>query len=167
MLPDPLHPAVVHLPIGLAIVLPILALLLLGSIRRGLLAERTWIVVVLLQALLAGSAWLALETGEDQEERVERVVAERHIEAHEEAAERFAWIAGLGILAVGAGMLPERAGLVGRIVGTLATVGALAAAVSAGHSGGELVYEHGAASAYVEAGQGAAPDRSARHSEDD
>ena len=107
--------------------------------------------MVLLQAILVVGAWMALETGEDEEERVERVVAERHIEAHEESAERFLALAGLGLLAMGAGLLPRSAGAGARVVGTVAAVGVLAAGVTVGHSGGELVYKHGAASAYVDA----------------
>lgn len=151
MLPDPLHPAVVHLPIALAVVVPGLAVLGTLLIHRGFLPARSWGLVVLLQALLVGSGWLALETGEEEEERVERVVAERHIEAHEEAAERFLIVAAVGLLATAAGLLPRRAGALGRGIGTLATFAALAAGVSVGHSGGALVYEHGAASAYVDA----------------
>lgn len=155
MLPDPLHPAVVHLPIALAVVVPLLAVLTIAAIHRGLLPARSWALVVLLQAILAGSGWLALETGEDQEERVERVVAERHIETHEEAAERFLILAWVGLAACGAGLLPGRPGTAGRVAGTLAALVVLSAGVRVGHTGGELVYEHGAASAYA-AGSGAA-----------
>jgi len=165
MMPDPLHPAVVHLPIALAVLIPGLAILGIVLIRTGFLPARGWALVVLLQALLVGSGWLALETGEDQEDRVERVVAERHIETHEEAAERFLGLAGLGLLATVAGLLPRRAGGVGRVVGTLVTLGVLAAGISVGHSGGELVYEHGAASAYVDAP--AAKRSPARYVDDD
>ncbi|MGH0029798.1 MAG: hypothetical protein ACQGVC_08400 [Myxococcota bacterium] len=163
-MPDPLHPAVVHLPIALAILLPGLAILGIFAIQRRLLPARSWALIVLLQAALVGSGWLALETGEDQEERVERVVAERHIETHEEAAERFLAIAGMGLIATGAGLLPQRMGVLGRVAGTLATFAVLAAGISVGHSGGQLVYVHGAASAYVD-GSGVAA--TARHLEDD
>jgi uncharacterized membrane protein len=149
MMPDPLHPAVVHLPIALAVLMPAFALAGIYLIYKGFLPGRSWAAIVLLQALLVGSGWLALETGEDQEERVERVVAERHIETHEEAAERFLVIAGIGLLLAAGGLLPGRAGAAGRVAGTLATLAVLAAGVSVGHSGGELVYKHGAASAYV------------------
>jgi uncharacterized membrane protein len=151
MLPDPLHPAVVHLAIALAILIPGFAILGVPLIQRGLLPARSWALIVLLQALLVGSGWLALETGEEQEERVERVVAERHIEAHEEAAERFLLLAGMGLLASAAGLLPRRGGAIGRVAGTAVTLAVLAAGLSVGHSGGELVYKHGAANAYLTA----------------
>ena len=152
MLPDPLHPAVVHLPIALAVLVPVLALLGAAAIQARWLPARAWLAVVLLQALLVGSGWLALETGEAQEERVEEVVAERHIEDHEEAAERFQALALLGLGVVAAGLLPAGAGGVGRGIAVLATLAVLAAGVQVGHSGGDLVYRHGAANAYVVAG---------------
>lgn len=157
-LPDPLHPAVVHLPVALAILMPILGTLAILSIWKGFLPARSWTAVVLLQALLTGSAWLALETGEEQEERVEHVVAERHIHEHEEAAERFLALAGVGLVLTGCGLLPRRAGAVGRVVGALASLVVLTAGVWVGHTGGALVYQHGAASAYV----GDQPQRSTR-----
>jgi uncharacterized membrane protein len=155
MLPDPLHPAVVHLPIALAILAPLLALLVVLAIRRGILPARAWAGIVLLQALLAGSAWLAIETGEDQEERVEKVVAERHIEEQEESAERLLTLSVAVLAGSVAGLLGGAAGGVGRIATLAAGAAALAAAAVTGHSGGELVYRHGAASAYA---QPASPD---------
>jgi len=151
MLPDPLHPAVVHFPIVLAVLMPLTALGVLIAVARGLVPGRAWAGVLLLQALLVGSTWIALETGEKEEERVEHVVAERHIEAHEEAGERFLLVAGLGLVALAGGLLPGLAGTVGRFAGAAVTLAVLAAGVAVGHSGGELVYEHGAASAYVAA----------------
>jgi uncharacterized membrane protein len=170
MMPDPLHPAVVHLPIALSILIPVFAVLAILAIHRGLLPARSWAAVVLLQAMLVGSTWLALETGEAQEEVVERVVAERHIKAHEEAAERFLAITGLGLLVVGVGLFPRRAGAVGRIGGTVASLAILAAGVAVGHTGGELVYEHGAANAYANvdfAGTSGLWDHDEGHEDDD
>lgn len=167
MLPDPLHPAVVHLPIALAVVIPGLAILGILLIRRRILPSRSWALIVLLQALLVGSGWLALETGEEQEESVERVVAERHIETHEEAAQRFLLLAGIGLLASAAGLLPRRTGAIGRVAGTLATLAVLAAGISVGHSGGELVYRYGAANAYVDGSGAARSAQSARDFDDD
>jgi uncharacterized membrane protein len=149
VLPDPLHPAVVHLPIALAILVPLVAAFALLAARLGWLPSRGWAFVVLLQALLVGSAWLALETGEQEEERVEEVVAERHIEAHEERAERLMLGAAAVLLVLGAGLAPGRVGAVARPLGLVLAVGVAALAADVGHSGGALVYEHGAGAAYA------------------
>jgi len=150
MLPDPLHPAVVHLPIALAVLTPLFALLAALAIRARAVPQRTWLAVVLLQVLLVGSGWLAEQTGHDQEERVEKVVAERHVEEHEENAERFLIAGGVTLALVGCGLLAGTAGGVARAVSVAATLIVLAAAVPLGHSGGELVYRHGAANAYID-----------------
>ena len=150
MIPDPLHPAVVHLPIALAVLIPAFALLGTWLIYRGFLPARSWILLVVLQTLLVGSTWVALETGEREEDRVEQVVAEVPIEAHEEAAERFYVLTAIGLLFCGAGLLSGKKGDIGRIAGTVATVAVLAAGISVGHSGGELVYKHGAGNAYID-----------------
>ena len=149
MLPDPLHPAVVHLPIALALLVPLVAAFALVASRSGWLPDRAWAFVVLLQALLVGSAWLALETGEAQEERVEKVVAERHIEDHAERAERLLLGAGIVLAVVGAGLAPGRTGALARPLGFALALGVAGLAADVGRSGGKLVYEHGAATAYI------------------
>lgn len=85
----PLHPALVHLPLGLAAVLPIAALGLALALWRGWLPARAWVGLVVLQAMLVAGGVVALRTGEADEERVERTVGEASIEAHEHAAQRF------------------------------------------------------------------------------
>ena len=75
MIPDPLHPAMVHFPIALASLVPMFAILAAIAIRAGWISARAWLVVVLMQAMLAGSAWVAHETGENEEEKVEKVVS--------------------------------------------------------------------------------------------
>jgi uncharacterized membrane protein len=149
MLPDPLHPAIVHLPIALAILVPLVALFALAAARLGFLPVRGWAFVVLIQLLLVGSAWMAIETGEDQEERALKVVAERHIEDHAERAERLMWAAGVALVVIGAGLAPGRVGSVSRPLGLVLSLGVAALAADVGHSGGLLVYEHGAAAAYT------------------
>ena len=149
MLPDPLHPAVVHLPIALAILIPLVAAFALAAARFGFVPARGWAFVVLLQLLLVGSGWLALETGEDQEERVEKVVAERHIEDHAERAERLLIGAGLALLVIGAGLAPGRIGDLARPLGLVLSLGVAGLAADVGHSGGTLVYQYGAADAYT------------------
>ena len=149
MLPEPLHPAVVHFPIVLACALPLVAVGSWIAIQRGASAVRAWAVVVGIAAVLTGSTWLALRSGEHEEERVEDVVSERAIEAHEEAGERLLALAVTSfVLGVG-GLAPGRIGRALRAVAVVATLLPLAGAVQAGRSGGELVYRHDAAAAYA------------------
>ncbi|HEY8153446.1 MAG TPA: DUF2231 domain-containing protein [Myxococcota bacterium] len=150
MLPDPLHPAVVHFPIALAVLTPLFAALILFAIRTHRTPALTWAVVVLLQALLVGSAWLAHETGEDQEERVEKVLEESYIEEHEAAADWVLWIGAAGLAATLLGLAGGSAGAWARAGALAISLLTLAAAVRTGHLGGELVYRHGAANAYLE-----------------
>lgn len=167
-LPDPLHPAIVHLPMALAVLMPALALLAAVVVRMKVVPPRTWMAVFLLQAALVGSGWMALETGEEQEDRVEHVVAERHIEEHEELAERFQLAGIVALVIVGAGLLPGAPGGLARGAAVLATLAVLATGVQVGHSGGELVYRYGAASAYTQDIVGsAAGDYGREHEEDD
>jgi uncharacterized membrane protein len=150
MLPDPLHPALVHFPIVLAMLAPLLAGGFFWAIRTGRLPARAWIAVVALQAVIFGSAWFTAETGEEEEERVERVVREDPIEEHEEAAEWFIWIAAVTLPIAGAGILAGSPGTGARALAVVGTVIAALAVARVGHTGGELVYKHGAALAYLD-----------------
>ena len=156
MLPDPFHPAVVHFPIALAALTPLLAALILLAIRSGRTAPATWAVVVILQALLVGGAWLAHETGEQEEERVEKVVEKSHIEEHEEAADWVLWMGAAGLAAALLGLARGSTGGWARAGALAISLLTLAAAVRTGYLGGELVYRYGAANAYLET-PGAAP----------
>jgi len=170
MLPEPLHPAVVHFPIVLVVLLPIVAVAALLLIRRGADARRTWIPVLIMALSLAGASWLAVETGQHEEDTVEEVVAGGAIHEHEEAAERFLLLSGvLGLLAVG-GLMTGTKGHVARSVVTVAAALLVVAGYQVGHTGGELVYEHGAASAYASVHSRATPrdgDSAARGERDD
>jgi uncharacterized membrane protein len=150
MLPEPLHPAIVHLPIALAMILPLFALAGLLAIRSTWLPLRAWSAVAVLAGLLVAGSWVALETGEEEEETVERVVAERFIEEHEEAAEFFLVFAVVVFAASLAGLRGGRFGEAARVTAFVLMLGLLAAGVRVGHLGGELVYTHGAAGAYLD-----------------
>lgn len=150
MLPDPLHPALVHFPIALAVLLPLAALAALVAIRGGTKPLGAWTVVVALSGLLTVSAWLAVQTGEAQEEVVEEIVPRSAIHGHEESGEQFLWLSVAALLVTTVGLATGRAGRVGRMAGAAMAVVLLVAGVRVGDSGGELVYEHGAANAYVD-----------------
>ena len=145
MLPDPLHPAVVHFPIVLMVFLPLAALGALWALRRGVAPLRAWVVPVAMAGALTLSAWAALQTGEAQEERAEDVVGEARLNTHEEAGERFLIFSGVVFALSAAGLLRGAAGQGVRVVATAAAFGLLVAGYQVGHSGGTLVYGDGAA----------------------
>lgn len=149
LIPNPLHPAVVHLPVAIAVLVPIVAIGALIFIKRGTRPGVAWgLTVASLSALLL-SGWVALQTGEQQEERVEDVVGDAPIHTHEEAAELFLMTTGV-VLAVGlAGFAPGRVGRAGRWAATLGTAAILGTGWNVGHTGGMLVYRDGAATAYT------------------
>lgn len=150
----PLHPLVVHFPVVLAVLLPISIVVALLVIRKGATSRRVWSVPVAVAAALAFSAWVATETGESQEDRVERAVAEGALHGHEEAAERFLVLSGLLAVVAVAGLAGGTVGRAARIATAVGAVGVLGAGVQVGHSGGLLVYREGAASAYANASAG-------------
>lgn len=154
----PLHPALVHVPLGLAFAIPLVAIGLAVALWRGKLPRSAFAVLVGLQAILVGAGIVAMQLGERDEHPVERVVPERLIEAHEERAEAFVWAAGV-VLAGAAAVLVVPAGAASAVaaVVTAATLGVAALGFAAGKAGGELVYRHGAATAFVPGVPGAAP----------
>ena len=149
MIPNPLHPAIVHFPIVFAVLLPLVAIGALWMIRRGAAARRAWLFPVALAGALALSAFVAVQTGKAQEERVEDAVGERPLESHEESAELFLVLSGVLFVVAGVGLAPGVTGRAARVVATLGAVGVLGAGYTVGRSGGELVYRHGAASVYT------------------
>lgn len=158
MWPEPLHPAIVHFPVVLVVLLPLFGLGALWAIRRGSEPLRAWGLVVGLAALLLVSSFAAVRTGEAQEDRVEGILSERVIHEHEEAGERFLWLAGGVFLLAALGLAPGKVGGAARGAATVGMLTALGFGVQVGRSGGELVYTHGAAQAYVDEGTGAAAD---------
>jgi uncharacterized membrane protein len=157
MIPNPLHPAVVHFPIVFVFLLPVIAVGALWAIRRGTPPRRAWMAVVIVAGLLAASSWLAVQTGGAQEDRVEGVVAERPLESHEQAGERFLLLSVLGLGVAGTGLLRGSLGRAGRWAGIAATSALLLAGWHLGHTGGELAYRHGAAAAYSQGPAGQSP----------
>ncbi len=118
------HPKLVHLPMALGVLMPLLAGGLLVAWFTRWLPGKVWLVAVVFQGVLVASGGLALRSGEAEEERVERVVAETLIEEHEEAAQAFVAV-GTGVFALMALALflsSKRAGLPVAAVATVGTV---------------------------------------------
>jgi hypothetical protein len=152
------HPKLVHVPMGLGVLMPLIAGGLFIAWWRGWLPRRGWLVAVLLQAILLLSGIMALRSGEAEEEQVEGVVAERFVEAHEEAAQTFVWTSGgvLAVMVLAAALGSRRAGLPVAAAATLGTIVVLGLGYRTGEAGGRLVYQHGAAQAHVALSSGTA-----------
>ena len=150
------HPKVVHIPLALGVLMPLIASGLALAWWRGWLPWRAWLVAVGLQAVLLVAGVVALRTGEAEKERVERIVSESLIEAHEEAAEVFVWGSGavLAMMLAAAAFSQKRSGLPIAAVATVGTLVVLGLGYRTGQAGGSLVYEHGAAQAYTTSGAG-------------
>lgn len=141
----PLHPALVHVPIGLAALLPLLALGLGWAIHhRQALPRKAWIVVVGVLAIMLAGCLASMNTGEDEEDRVESVVPEAVIEEHEERAEAFTWAVGI-CLAVALGSLVVPSGRLSHVLAAVTILGSLVVAglsYRVGHAGGTIVHRH-------------------------
>ena len=167
MLPEPLHPVIVHFPVVLALLLPIFAGGALWAIRRGARPLRAWAIPVALAAALTLSSWVAVETGEAAEDRVERVVPHAAMDAHEDAAELFLALSGVLAVVMAAGLTRGVAGRTARIAATAGTLALVVLAFRVGHSGGQLVYRYGAASAYTDSSVAPVADSRASGEDDD
>lgn len=146
----PLHPAIVHVPLGLAFIMPFLALGFAWALWTGRVRTRAWLVIALLQAVLVGAGLAATNTGEAEEDRVERRVPHAAIEQHEEYAELFVWGTAITFALMGLVLVVRPAGAVRALTGA-AVLGTFAVAglgVLTGHAGGQLVYVHNAGAAY-------------------
>lgn len=158
LIPDPLHPAVVHFPI---------VLILLGTLvsfvavfwRKGYVPA----FAAALLTLGAVGAWVAVETGESDGGLVEDTAPAvgQLIEEHEDWAKRTLTVAIIAaVIALGAAALFRFP----RVARGAAVAAALTAGVASwsvyetGHRGGALVYRHGAGvnTSLVATGGGAA-----------
>jgi uncharacterized membrane protein len=142
-LPDPLHPAVVHFPIVLLLLAVPVAVAAVFRRPRCLP-----VVAAVLLGLGAVGAVVAVQTGEDESERVAETPAlEAVLEEHEEWAERTQVVALVAaVLALGAVALGRGPGIAlgARVLAAAVALAAGWCVAETGHYGGVLVYQHGA-----------------------
>lgn len=170
ILPTPLHPAIVHLPMAIVVLTPLFAVGALLAIRKGVRAVWAWGVPVALIGCLMLSGWASLQTGGQDEDRVERTAGEAAVETHEEAAEGFLVATGVVLLLSLGGFAGGKVGTVTRGLATAATVALLGLGYNVGHSGGALVYGDGstmAAAGSTDATGVARRERAATDDDDD
>ena len=146
----PLHPIVVHFPIVLGVLLPFAAILVWWGIKKNMVQQKVWAVVIALALVYGASALVAVEMGEKDEDKVEEVVAEKLIEEHEEIGEMIPWIAG-GLLLVSISVYYFRNSHAARLAFVVLSLAAIIPLANAGHTGGQLVYKYGAAKAHLPA----------------
>ena len=170
--PNLMHPKIVHLPMALSVLMPLIAGLVAAAWWKGWLHRRAWLLVCLLQGIFVVTGFMSLASGEEDEERVERVVDHDIIHEHEEAAEGF-FFASIGVLAVSVVAAAAPAGPVAAGAAGLTVVGSLVVlflGIQVGSLGGGLVYEHGAATAFMKKEAAAAAltkSQSDHHHDDD
>ena len=146
----PLHPIVVHIPLVLAGLTPVVAGWLAWQTWRGRGSRRAWLVAFTLQAVIVGSALVAIDTGGDEADVVRKVVPRGAIGAHAHDAKQFAIGAGaVGVMLLAAVAFTEKKAAVAGGVAAAAAVVVVLLGVRAGHEGGKLVYQYDAAAAYV------------------
>lgn len=143
----PLHPVMVHLPLALALLMPIFAAVAAWALWTGRIGRRAWLGIAALQLLLVSTAIVAVKTGEGEEDRVEAVVPESAMHQHEEYAEQFTWgaVVVLGFTLIALVPAAGRSFALVTLLGTMAVAGL---AIRVGHAGGQLVYVHNAGAAY-------------------
>jgi len=152
----PLHPAIVHLPLGLAFLMPALALGFAWALWKRRVRPRAWVSIIALQAVLLGAGLAAMNTGEREEDRVESVVPKAVLHQHEELAEQFVWATGATLLVATLVLVVRKPDITAALaaVTVLGTLLVAASALRVGHAGGRLVYEHNAGAAYSMPTQG-------------
>jgi uncharacterized membrane protein len=143
MLPTPLHPAIVHFPIVFTMMLPLVALGASWAIRRGVRPRRAWAAPLIGAAAVFLSAWVAVQTGEADEEKAEAVAGEQTLNTHEEAAGRFLFLSGSVVVVMTAGFFGGTLGKAGRVAAGTAALGLVLAGYQVGHSGGRVVFGDG------------------------
>lgn len=143
----PLHPVMVHLPLALALLMPVFAAVAARGLWTGRFGRRAWLGIAALQLLLVTTAIVAMKTGEREEDRVEAVVPSGAMHQHEDYAEQFTWGAAvvLGLTLVAFVPATRRSVALVTFLGTIAVAGL---ALRVGHAGGQLVYVHNAGAAY-------------------
>ncbi len=144
----PLHPIVVHFPIVLGALLPLLAILLWWAIIKWQWTPKVWALVGAVALAYSLSAVTAVQLGEADEEKVEKIVSEKVIEEHEEAGELIPWIAG-ALFLISLGGLTVKYSKQARLALIVLSLVAVAPLINAGHTGGTLVYIHGASVAHL------------------
>ncbi|MBT4790300.1 MAG: hypothetical protein HON90_01910 [Halobacteriovoraceae bacterium] len=147
----PIHPGVVHLPIGIVFVLPFLLSLYIIFFKKKLLERSGFVIILVLYGLLTISSVISIKTGENEISAVKNVVAQQHVNTHENEAQNFlvvtllALVTGISTLVVNS----LRYFQIGLIFNFFIQILLIYFAIQVGHTGGVLVYKYSATDAYL------------------
>ena len=144
LVPNPLHPAVVHFPIVLLLLGAVVAIVAVFWRKHGVPALAAGLLV-----LGALGTWAAVQSGESDGGLIENSSPQINglIDAHETWAKRTLVISILAAFASGGTVLAARWPRAARAVAVVAALLSVAAAYAVyetGHRGGALVYRHAA-----------------------
>jgi uncharacterized membrane protein len=142
-IPDPLHPAIVHFPIGLIFLGTLLSILTIFT-RRGALPQFAAFILI----LAAAGAQLAVITGGDQTDDVIQRMPESRplIYRHAEWGERTRTVAVVAACSAVVALAFFKARTFRRVMAFVTTIiaaGACYCAFEAANRGAEMVYHHG------------------------
>ena len=145
----PLHPLIVHIPLVLAGLVPIVAGFLAYQTQRGRGSRLQWMVALALQVAIVIGALIAIDTGGDEAGVVRSVVPRDAIHEHADAAHWFeyATFATLALIAAATFLRDKRSAIVGWVATAVAAV-TVVIGIRVGHLGGKVVFEYDAPAAY-------------------
>jgi uncharacterized membrane protein len=146
----PFHPSIVHLPIVLSFMLPFVMIFCFLMLKTQKSHHLIWALVIFLQGIVVLSGYLALESGEIEEDRVEKIVEAKMINQHEEAAEIFVGFSVIIFcLNIVAYFLKGQYQFNVMLTAIFLAFVSLFLGINVGSRGGDLVYKHGAGRAFL------------------
>ncbi len=148
-MPLPFHPMIVHFPIALSVILPLLTLIFAFLIKTRKMNTGVWAIIIGLHLFTVATGYIALESGETEEETVQRVVAKEEIAKHEKYAEIFVGITVVAtVFSIVAFFVTANIQFYVQLANVIILLVGAFYAFETGEHGGDLVYRYGAPRAY-------------------
>ena len=146
----PFHPLIVHFPLALTFILPILVIIFAFMIKTNKMSHQAWLIIIGLQMITTITGYVAMDAGENDEQQVEKVVSKKIIHEHEEAAEIFVGSTVIIlVLSIAAYFLRKEIQFFVNLGVCFLGLISCFLAYRTGELGGELVYVHGAAGVHT------------------
>lgn len=150
---EPLHPAIIHFPIVFSVLSPVI-LGLYFWLAKGQTGGQVRFLLAGFFLAFSLLTFAALQTGETDEEIVEKVVPEKVIHEHEEMAETFmVLVSVLTALVVVHALLPAVYPTLALGLAFALSLGVLGTGLLTGKKGGVIAYEYGGAAAHSKKGK--------------